>query len=91
MLGKALGHGLQGNGTYYSSKSPMHQVTGERMLATGYSQDVGALSLYPAARGLKLVMGHNQGRSEMDLTYHPALFLISIPLHRQKGHFMDEK
>jgi hypothetical protein len=69
----------------------MHQVTGERMLATRYSQGVGALSRYPAASGLKLVMGHNQGGSEIDLTYHPALFLITIPLHRQKGLFMDEK
>jgi hypothetical protein len=89
-LRKALGHGLQGNGTYYSGKSPMHQITGERMLATRYSQGVGAISLYPAASGLELVMGHNQGGSEIDRTYHRALFLITSPLHRQKRFFMDE-
>jgi hypothetical protein len=75
MLGKALGHGLQGTGTYYySGKSSLNQVTGERMLATGYSQGVGALSLYPPASGLELVMGHNQGGSAFDLTYHEHYF-----------------
>jgi len=43
------------------------------------------------ASGLEPVTGHNQWGRQMQLTYTRALFLITSPLHRRKGLFMDEK
>jgi hypothetical protein len=63
------------------------------MPATGYSGgSMGASSLYTEeASGLEPVTGHNQWGRQIQLTYNRALFLITSPLHRQKGLFMDEK
>ncbi len=61
------------------------------MPATGYSGGMGASSLYAEASGFEPVTGHNQWGRQIQLTYTRALFLITSPLHRQKGLFMDEK
>jgi hypothetical protein len=51
---------------------------------------LGVLRIYPVVGVLKLVTGHNLQGRQIELTYNQVPFLITSPLHRQKGLFMDE-